>query len=106
MVPPAGGGPIGGWPRISRSGFARAGPARRNPATMRSPASPDPRPGSRVGPRLRRTGRYHMPRYFSPHEGFLNLEPFLTSSFSIWLPLYLPQPPSTEMSAPRLALWC
>ncbi|KAK5599724.1 hypothetical protein CRENBAI_016759 [Crenichthys baileyi] len=32
-------------------------------ATRRSPASPDPRPASRVGPRLRRTGRRHVARY-------------------------------------------
>ncbi|KAK5608312.1 Polypeptide N-acetylgalactosaminyltransferase 10 [Crenichthys baileyi] len=68
----AGGGPTGGWPRVSRSGLARPGPARSNPATIRSPASPDPRPGSRVGPRLRRTGRRHVPRFNGPHEGFLN----------------------------------
>ncbi|MEQ2231155.1 hypothetical protein ILYODFUR_036624 [Ilyodon furcidens] len=69
MVPPAGGGPTGGWPRVSRSGLARPGPARSNPATRRSPPSPDPRPGSRVGPRLRRIGRHHVPRSTSLHEG-------------------------------------
>ncbi|MEQ2254033.1 hypothetical protein ILYODFUR_038696 [Ilyodon furcidens] len=63
MVSPAGGGPTGGWPRISRSGLARPGPARSNPATRRCPTSPDPRPGSRVRPRLRRTWRHHMPRF-------------------------------------------
>ncbi|MEQ2233263.1 hypothetical protein ILYODFUR_020089 [Ilyodon furcidens] len=72
MVPPAGGGPTGGWPRVSHSGLARPGPARSNPATRRSPASPDPRPGSKVGTRLRRTRRRHVPRYFRPQEGFLN----------------------------------
>ncbi|MEQ2301408.1 hypothetical protein AMECASPLE_035520 [Ameca splendens] len=36
--------------------------------------SPDPRPGSRVGPRLRRTGRHHVPRFGSRHEGFLNAD--------------------------------
>ncbi|KAK5617236.1 hypothetical protein CRENBAI_009756, partial [Crenichthys baileyi] len=53
-------GPHGGWPFGSLvRGLARLGPARSNPATRRSPASPDPRPRSRVGPRLRRTGRRH-----------------------------------------------
>ncbi|MEQ2311880.1 hypothetical protein AMECASPLE_025174 [Ameca splendens] len=69
-VPPAGGGPTGGWSRVSRSGLARPGPARSNPATRRSPTSPDPRPGSRVGPRLHLTGRCHVPRFCSHHEGF------------------------------------
>ncbi|MEQ2245660.1 hypothetical protein ILYODFUR_030253 [Ilyodon furcidens] len=46
-VPPAGGGPTGGWPRVSHSSLARLGPARSKPATRRSPASPDPRPGTR-----------------------------------------------------------
>ncbi|MED6234331.1 hypothetical protein ATANTOWER_027070 [Ataeniobius toweri] len=71
-VPPAGGGPTGGWPRVSCLGLAWPGPARSNPATRRSPASPDPRPGSRLGPRLRRTGQRHVARSTSPHEGFLN----------------------------------
>ncbi|MEQ2257012.1 hypothetical protein ILYODFUR_029980 [Ilyodon furcidens] len=71
-VPPAGGGPTGGWSRVSRLGLARPGPARSNPATRRSLTSPDPRPGSRVGPRLRRTGQRHVPRFCSRHEGFLN----------------------------------
>ncbi|KAK5621984.1 hypothetical protein CRENBAI_013335 [Crenichthys baileyi] len=66
-VPPEGGGPTGGWPRVSRSGLARLGPARSNPATRRSPASPDPRPGSRVGPRLRCTGRRHHPVHLIHH---------------------------------------
>ncbi|MED6258645.1 hypothetical protein ATANTOWER_010175 [Ataeniobius toweri] len=72
MVPPAGGGPTGGWPRITRSGLARPGSARSNPATRRSPMTPDPRPGSRVGPRLRRTERRHVPRFNDPHEAVLN----------------------------------
>ncbi|KAK5622545.1 hypothetical protein CRENBAI_001786 [Crenichthys baileyi] len=72
LPPQRGSGPTGGWPRVSRSGLARPGPARSNLATRRSPTSPDPRPGSRVGPRLRRTGRRHVPRYTCPHEGFLN----------------------------------
>ncbi|MED6268662.1 hypothetical protein CHARACLAT_024611 [Characodon lateralis] len=58
-------------PRVSCSGLARPGPARSNPATRHSPASPNPRPGSRVGPWLRRTGRHHVPRYISSHERFL-----------------------------------
>ncbi|MEQ2238584.1 hypothetical protein ILYODFUR_034707, partial [Ilyodon furcidens] len=41
------GGPSGAWAHVSRSGLARPGPTRSNPATRRSPASPDPRPGSR-----------------------------------------------------------
>ncbi|MEQ2289071.1 hypothetical protein AMECASPLE_029348 [Ameca splendens] len=71
MVPPAGRGPTGGWPCVSRSGLARPGPVRSNPATRRSPKSHDPRPGSRVGPRLRRTGCCHVPRFCGPHEGVL-----------------------------------
>ncbi|MEQ2305516.1 hypothetical protein AMECASPLE_038700 [Ameca splendens] len=71
-VPPAGGGPTGGWPRVSCLGLARSGPARSNPATRRSATSPDTSPGSRVGPQLHRTGRRHVPRFTSPHEGFLN----------------------------------
>ncbi|MEQ2227555.1 hypothetical protein ILYODFUR_038830 [Ilyodon furcidens] len=71
-VPPACVGPTGGWSRVSHSGLARLGPARNNPATRRYPASPDPRPGSRVGPRLRRTGRRHVPQFCSHHEGFSN----------------------------------
>ncbi|MEQ2179925.1 hypothetical protein GOODEAATRI_030310 [Goodea atripinnis] len=71
-VPSAGGGPTGGWPRVSRSGLARLGPAMSNPATRRSLTGPDPRYGSRVGRQLRRTGRRHVPRCTSPHEGFLN----------------------------------
>ncbi|MEQ2241838.1 Serine/threonine-protein kinase dclk2 [Ilyodon furcidens] len=55
--------PTGGWPRSSHSGLAQPGPARRNPATRRSPTSPDPRPGPRVGPRLRRNGQCHKPRF-------------------------------------------
>ncbi|MEQ2305582.1 hypothetical protein AMECASPLE_039309, partial [Ameca splendens] len=65
MVPPAGGRPTGGWSRISHLGLVRPGPARSNPATRCSPTSPDPRPGSRVGPR-------HVPRFRIRHEGFLN----------------------------------
>ncbi|MED6278925.1 hypothetical protein CHARACLAT_029076, partial [Characodon lateralis] len=49
-VPPADGGPTGGWPHVSRSILAQLGPARSDLATRRSPTSPDPRPGSRVGP--------------------------------------------------------
>ncbi|MEQ2242275.1 hypothetical protein ILYODFUR_034091 [Ilyodon furcidens] len=58
-----------GWPCVSRSGLAQPGTARSNPTTRRSPMSPDQRPGTRVGPRLRRTGRRHVPRFSSPHEG-------------------------------------
>ncbi|MEQ2164874.1 hypothetical protein GOODEAATRI_011186 [Goodea atripinnis] len=72
MVPPAGGGPTGRWPRISPLGLARPGPAKSNLATRRSPTGPDPRPGSRVGPQLHRTGRRHVPRLCGPHEGVLN----------------------------------
>ncbi|MEQ2300093.1 hypothetical protein AMECASPLE_021773 [Ameca splendens] len=50
MVPTAGGVPTGGWPRVSRSGWARLGPARSNLATRCSPTSPNPRPGSRWDP--------------------------------------------------------
>ncbi|MEQ2317105.1 hypothetical protein AMECASPLE_039331 [Ameca splendens] len=35
-VPPAGGGPTGGCPRVSPSGMARLGPTRNNPATRHS----------------------------------------------------------------------
>ncbi|KAK5610108.1 hypothetical protein CRENBAI_011479 [Crenichthys baileyi] len=52
--------------------LVQAWPARSNPATRRSPTSPDPRPGSRVGPWLCRTRRCHMPRFNGRHEGFLN----------------------------------
>ncbi|KAK5601630.1 hypothetical protein CRENBAI_022902 [Crenichthys baileyi] len=65
-------GPLGDGPRVSRFGLGPAGSRRGNPATRRSPTSPDPRPGSRVGPRLRRTRRRHVPRYTCPHEGFFN----------------------------------
>ncbi|MED6294765.1 hypothetical protein CHARACLAT_024498 [Characodon lateralis] len=71
-VPPAGGGPTGGWLRVTPLGLAWPGPARSNPATRRSLTGPDPRPGSRVGRRLRRTGRRHVPRFFGPREGVLN----------------------------------
>ncbi|MED6289907.1 hypothetical protein CHARACLAT_007766 [Characodon lateralis] len=71
MVPPAGGGPTWGWPRVSHLGLARLDPMRSNPATTRSPTT-GPRPGSRVGPRLRRTGRRHVPQLYGPHEGVLN----------------------------------
>ncbi|MEQ2248252.1 hypothetical protein ILYODFUR_017363 [Ilyodon furcidens] len=79
MVPPAGGGPTGGWLRVSPLGLARPGPARSNPVTRHSLTGPDLRPGSRVGPRLRRTSRTrepcarrHVPRFFVPREGVLN----------------------------------
>ncbi|MED6289079.1 hypothetical protein CHARACLAT_032655, partial [Characodon lateralis] len=49
MVPPAGGGPTGGWHHVSPLGLAWPGPARSNPAIRRSPTGPDPRPGSRLG---------------------------------------------------------
>ncbi|MEQ2196228.1 hypothetical protein XENOCAPTIV_027568 [Xenoophorus captivus] len=49
-------GPLGDGLASLVWGLARPGPARSNPATRRSPTSPDPRPGSRVGPRLCRTG--------------------------------------------------
>ncbi|MEQ2291953.1 hypothetical protein AMECASPLE_018096 [Ameca splendens] len=63
-----GGGPTGGWPRVSPLGLPRPGPARSNPATRRSPTGPDSRPGSWVGPRLRRTGRRHVSRLCSPQR--------------------------------------
>ncbi|KAK5613643.1 LARGE xylosyl- and glucuronyltransferase 2 [Crenichthys baileyi] len=42
----------------SRWGLGPPGSREEHPATRRSPTSPDPRPGSRMGPRLRRTGRH------------------------------------------------
>ncbi|MEQ2294005.1 hypothetical protein AMECASPLE_039387 [Ameca splendens] len=77
MVPPAGGGPTGGWPRVSCSDLAWPGPVRSTPATRRSPTSPAPRPGSRVGPRLLRTGRHHVPQCYGLHEGVLKIIKFI-----------------------------
>ncbi|MED6275230.1 hypothetical protein CHARACLAT_024428 [Characodon lateralis] len=73
VVPPPGGGPTGGWPHVSHSTLACPDPARNNPATRCSPTSPDPRPGSKVGPRLCRTGGHHVPRLYDPHEGVLKV---------------------------------
>ncbi|KAK5600630.1 hypothetical protein CRENBAI_001360 [Crenichthys baileyi] len=65
-------GPLGDSFASLLSGLAWPGPARSNPATRGSLTGPDPRPGSRVGPWLRHTGRRHVPRSCSPHEGVLN----------------------------------
>ncbi|KAK5598352.1 hypothetical protein CRENBAI_014378, partial [Crenichthys baileyi] len=70
-VPPAGGGPIGDGLE-SPFPCPAGSPRGKNRATRRSLTGPDPRPGSRVGPWLRRTGRRHVPRLCSPHEGVLN----------------------------------
>ncbi|XP_073328315.1 NLR family CARD domain-containing protein 3-like [Pagrus major] len=51
LNPPAGGGPTGGRAHVAPSGCAWPGPVGKDPATRRSPASPNPGPGSRVGPR-------------------------------------------------------
>ncbi|KAK3573359.1 hypothetical protein QTP86_024125 [Hemibagrus guttatus] len=47
---PAGGGPTGRWAYVIPSGCARLSPAGKDSATRCSPACPNPRPGSRVGP--------------------------------------------------------
>ncbi|KAK3569390.1 hypothetical protein QTP86_027810, partial [Hemibagrus guttatus] len=51
MLLPAGGGPTGRWAYVFPSGCARPSPTGKDSATSRSPACPNPRPGSRMGPR-------------------------------------------------------
>ena len=52
LNPPVGGEPTGGRVHVALSGFAQPGPVVKDPAFQRrSPASPNPRPGSRVGSR-------------------------------------------------------
>ncbi|XP_073330500.1 uncharacterized protein [Pagrus major] len=51
LNPPAGGEPTGGRAHVAPSGCARLGPVGKDPASRCSPASPNPGPGSRVGPR-------------------------------------------------------
>ncbi|KAK3518305.1 hypothetical protein QTP86_003737, partial [Hemibagrus guttatus] len=51
MLLPAGGGPTGRWAYVVSSGCARPSPTGKDSATRRSSACPNPRPGSRVGPR-------------------------------------------------------
>ncbi|KAI3376819.1 hypothetical protein L3Q82_000394 [Scortum barcoo] len=54
---PAGGEPTGRRAHVAISGLSPAGShVGKDPATRRSPASPNPRPGSRVGPRYPSTG--------------------------------------------------
>lgn len=76
MGSPANGGPTGGWSHIVLSGWAQPGSVGLNPTTRRSHMSPNPRPGSRVGPHAR---RHHRPWCFSAHtvSGFWTI-PSLT----------------------------
>ncbi|KAK3512490.1 hypothetical protein QTP70_014678 [Hemibagrus guttatus] len=54
MLLPAGGGPTGRWAYVFSSGCARPSPAGKDSATRRSPACPNPRPGSRLYSEKRR----------------------------------------------------
>ena len=51
LNPPAGGEHTGGRAHVAHSGCARLGPMGKDQATRRLPVSPNPRSGSRVGPR-------------------------------------------------------
>ncbi|MEQ2282121.1 hypothetical protein AMECASPLE_037270 [Ameca splendens] len=53
-------------------GLCPAGSREEQPGHQVLSDESDPTPGSRVGPRLRRTGRRHVARFSSPHEGVLN----------------------------------